>query len=84
MPFSLLYLSFSIFHIPYIEDRWIYKEKKALLTHYCIMKFLRLTFFCIYLFELYEFVELELLFEKLFEEQLIEYIPHEGSRLGNN
>lgn len=48
------------------------------------MKFLRLTFFCIYLFELYEFVELELLFEKLFEEQLIEYIPHEGSRLGNN
>lgn len=84
MPFSLLYLSFSIFHIPYIEDRWIYKDKKALLTHYWIMKFLRLNFFCIYLFGLYEFVELELLFEKLFEEQLIEYIPQEGSRLDNN
>lgn len=39
------------------------KEKKALLTHYWITKFLRLNFFCIYLFELYEFVELELLFE---------------------
>lgn len=63
MPFSLLYLSSYIFHIPYIEDRCIYKEKKALLAHYWITKFLRLKFFCIYLFELYECVELELLFE---------------------